>query len=607
VKDVGWNLGTGSYWWPNIPFREDYEAELHWLKLSLLEDGQLLHRRQQRFGFVEYGEGPYYYTVNGVRFTSFGDSNSYGQVGEYDCWSQTPCFLPPDGTFKGCPETWRRYQRIGFNSMRLSTSVPTRYMLDTADEAGYMLIPEGGSWGNGTCTFDRDGFSKQLRETIRVCRNHPSVARYSMANESISGDGGPWRWLIDAALEADPTRPYVFEINPGRGTGAVQGMEAGHAYRMQHYDPIVQGGDFIRGMGECCWGTDEIASFAFAAREFRMKDWAHFAPWSWLNFWPNFLEGMNHERHPWKSNNHPDRNDGENGWGSPLIEFTQKSLHSYLLIDHELREMQGLANQGARLAVGLLPERAFGDGSLPWPGHVPSYTPGSPVQRSIEVFNGALFGDQMSLRWSARWDSPEGLVALKGDTIGPFTVKPGFHATRTISFAAPAIAKSERNIYLVLESLKDGKVVFREDAIYFTISKFKWNKGDDGDAAVTYSPEWDTWRGNPCFQGTEHYSNQTGATATFTFTGIKARFYGCRRNDLGIAEIAVDGEAKATVDLYQPLREYTKLYETHKLPPGEHTLEVKVTGKKHPDSANHYVIVDAFGVTTAEAQEEAKN
>ena len=27
---------------------------------------------------------------------------------------------------KGCPETWRRYQRIGFNSMRLSTSVPTR-------------------------------------------------------------------------------------------------------------------------------------------------------------------------------------------------------------------------------------------------------------------------------------------------------------------------------------------------------------------------------------------------------------------------------------------------------------------------------------------------
>ena len=105
--------------------------------MSLVEKDNVLHQRSQRFGFVEYLEGPYYYTVNGVRFTSFGDSNSYGQVGEYDCWVETPCFLPPDGKYKGCPETWKRYQRIGFNSMRLSTSVPSRYMLETADEAGF--------------------------------------------------------------------------------------------------------------------------------------------------------------------------------------------------------------------------------------------------------------------------------------------------------------------------------------------------------------------------------------------------------------------------------------------------------------------------------------
>ena len=70
-------------------------------------------------------------------------ANSYGQVGEYDCWTETPCFQPPHGSVLGCLETWRRYQRIGFNSMRLSTSVPTRHMLETADEAGYLLIPEG--------------------------------------------------------------------------------------------------------------------------------------------------------------------------------------------------------------------------------------------------------------------------------------------------------------------------------------------------------------------------------------------------------------------------------------------------------------------------------
>jgi len=392
-------------------------------------------------------------------------------VGEYDCWSTTPCFLPPDNKFKGCTETWKRYQRIGFNTIRLSTSVPTPYMMKTADEAGYMLIPEGGSWGNETSLFDKERFSQQLQEVIRACRNHPGVARYSMANESYY-KAGPWNCLIDAALAVDPCRPYVFEINPDRGFGKVSGMESGHAYLMQHYDPIVRGGDFIRGMGECCWGTDEIAPFAFAAREFRIKDWAYFAPWSWINFWPDFLEAMSHQRHPWKLNNAPNRQNKVNGWGSPLIKFLQKSLHPYLLIDHELREKQQLTKSGCcTFTVNLLPKRKIGDGSLPWPGYVPEYKQGMLIERKIEVFNGGLFGNQMKLRWSAHWDCPNGPIAVDGETSVPFVVEPGFHTTQTISFIAPKPEKQIRKIYLVLKSVKEGKVVFVEDAIYFTISR----------------------------------------------------------------------------------------------------------------------------------------
>ncbi|MCY2991199.1 MAG: hypothetical protein NTY19_25485 [Planctomycetota bacterium] len=51
-------------------------------------------------------------------------ANSYGQVGEYDCWTETPGFQPPHGSVLGCLETWRRYQRIGFNSMRLASGAP---------------------------------------------------------------------------------------------------------------------------------------------------------------------------------------------------------------------------------------------------------------------------------------------------------------------------------------------------------------------------------------------------------------------------------------------------------------------------------------------------
>lgn len=452
---VKWGLGPESYWWPNIPFRDDYRATLHWLCLTVSVDGKLSHERRERFGFVEHVEGPYYYTVNGVRYTSFGDSNSYGQVGEYDCWTETPCFQPPHGQFKGCPETWRRYQQIGFNSMRLSTSLPTRYMLETADEAGYMLNPEGGSWGNGTAQFNIEHFGRQLQETIRASRNHPCVARYSLANESLPAGfektACPWRALVDAARAADDTRPLVFEVNPGVGTGPVPGMKGGHAQRMQHYDPVVPGGDHLRGMGECAWATEGMGPFADMAIQMRLCDWAHFAPWSWLNFWPNFLEGMNHQRHPWKTNDHGDRTDRVDGWRSPIVTSVQRALHPYLVLDRAQVEAQA-----------PLPRAAPAAGQSGWPSRPPHYRAGSTVARAVELFNGGLSGRVIELHWQARWDTPEGAILREGRS-GPIEVEPGFHATRCVEFSLPRTVACPRKLCLVLESVKAGKVLYHDD------------------------------------------------------------------------------------------------------------------------------------------------
>jgi hypothetical protein len=52
-------------------------------------------------------------------------------------------------------------------------------------------------------------------------------------------------------------------------------------------------------------------------------------------------------------------------------------------------------------------------------------------------------------------------------------IQPGFHATQTIRFLVPATDKDGRRLYLVMESIKDGAVVYTEDRIYFAVTKPK--------------------------------------------------------------------------------------------------------------------------------------
>lgn len=183
INNIPWTLGENSYWWPNIPFNESYQAKLHYLNFDLVSDGVLLHKHSQRFGFCEHSEGKYYYMVNNVRVNGLGDGTAENQMSYYDCYSTAPAFLPPTDSTLGCPESWKRYMRIGFNSLRLHCSLPTQYMMDVADELGLMLIPEAPIWGNNLCKYHSVYTPQTIKAMIKFCRNHPSVVRYSLTNE----------------------------------------------------------------------------------------------------------------------------------------------------------------------------------------------------------------------------------------------------------------------------------------------------------------------------------------------------------------------------------------------------------------------------------------
>jgi hypothetical protein len=295
----------------------------------------------------------------------------------------------------------------------------------------------------------------------RFCRNHPCVARYSLTNEvrpkGRNLSGSPWLNLIEAMKDADDLRPLSYDLHRC-GQGRVEDGLGGHAYIMEHYAKVVPSGGTFRALGESCWQTDGILNWAYTIRELRMNDWAYGSCWAWINYWPNFLEGMNHDKHAWKPQNAPDRTNGINGWDSPLVRFFRKSTHPYLLIDHEIRKMHKHASR-----------REVGDGSLTWPRVTSSYTPGSDVVREIELFNGGLTDGDFRLVWEARFDKADGPVLAAGAT-GAVRIKAGFHASQKIKFTLPSeTLDADRRIYIVMRSEKDGSPVFTEDRIWVKV------------------------------------------------------------------------------------------------------------------------------------------
>ena len=460
VGPIPWKLGPESYWWPNKPFREDYRARLHFLNLTLKDGKSVVQQKAQRFGFVEWTEGPFYYLVNGVRINQVSDGTPESAMSEYDCYSVSPAFLPPTGPNTGCPDTWKKFMRLGISANRVHQSTPTQYMLDVADELGFMLIPETAIRGCQAQEWHDEYLPQAVAEMARFSRNHPSVCRYSLANEIKPG------WvpdLIDAIQQDDWTRPLVIEDNQANKPARIEGRNRkGHAYAMLHYRAHPQPIKMITGLGEYAWqwdghqqggrdalfGNGGLEEFGSVGAEMRRWDIAYMAGWDFINYWPNFLEGMSHAKHVWKQSCYPrDRADGVDGWESPVVRRVGKYFHPYLVMDVRLHELNSKPDN--------------------WPQHTDPYAPGQRIERKLEIFNDGLRGRRFSLEWVARWDSAEGEVVSSG-TLDPIFVDPGFHKTTDLVLTAPDTAV-ERKLFVVLRSSLEGKEVFREEEIYFLV------------------------------------------------------------------------------------------------------------------------------------------
>jgi len=87
----------------------------------------------------------------------------------------------------------------------------------------------------------------------------------------------------------------------------------------------------------------------------------------------------------------------------------------------------------------------------------------------------------------------------------------------------------------------------------------------------------------------------SGARATFTFTGTAAKWIGYRDAWSGVANVYIDGSLKTQVDTYSA-NDQAKVvnYTITGLSSGAHTITIEVTGTKGGAAQSTWVWVDAF-------------
>jgi hypothetical protein len=100
-------------------------------------------------------------------------------------------------------------------------------------------------------------------------------------------------------------------------------------------------------------------------------------------------------------------------------------------------------------------------------------------------------------------------------------------------------------------------------------------------SAIVYTGAWRE-APYPAYAGRNaRWTNATGATATFTFTGRTVVWFGPSGPTRGRANVFIDGQPAGTVDLYAlRFRPKTRIFATTFAEAGPHTVAIEVVGTK---------------------------
>ena len=479
---VAWGLGRDSYWWPNVPYRAGYRAQLHTALVSLTADAGTIHTRPVRFGFRDIRQVGTHYQLNGVRVNFRGDSlqgANYDSIitakSVSDAYDLLPGFLPPGDGNAGWPGAVDNYQRLNYNVARIHQEPASPYMLDVMDELGFMVIDETAIRGtNGDQDFiaGLDNMLAHAQALVRRDRNHPAVIRWSQCNEpefDATNSTGFQQRLYQTIADNDPTRPVS-------GDSGSNGAGAETTFSLIPHDKFAAYGHYPEGLGvytervaaslthptgvgEMIWPNDVtpqgFAWFATSTMAMRRQDASEIRPYTLLSAWASFVPGINRTAmlleptYPAGVINNPlyGEDNLPEPWSNPIVVRVQRAFNPVLVADLAFWNANRLSNAGGE-----------------WPTVIEAVAPGAALSRQLMVFNDTFDGTTVDIAWEMHADAPDGPLADQGQAT--LEVPLGERVMLPITVAAPA---SGTRGYLVLQASKAGQVLFRDDAEWFQL------------------------------------------------------------------------------------------------------------------------------------------
>jgi hypothetical protein len=122
----------------------------------------------------------------------------------------------------------------------------------------------------------------------------------------------------------------------------------------------------------------------------------------------------------------------------------------------------------------------------------------------------------------------------------------------------------------------------------------KCSSCDDTSWSIDYFGNWRRGEFDQASNATLTYTDDPAASARLSFEGSELRYVYTKAFNRGLAAISIDGVAKGVVDLYSPRIEWQSSSVFGGLPPGRHTLEIRVTGRHNSASTGAYIDIDAL-------------